>query len=320
MALVVPRLHALFAPVVGVLLLVKVIVMATSALGTPQVTQETVHDILTRPLQKASVFLSSGVRIIDTKGGNPVRVPLLAGMGSPSWHGENELIDEVDPSFDEIEILPTTMKSVKVLLRFSNELARQAVVEVGSALQQRLVADVAAKIDDALIAGVDSDNDRTVPVGLLNYGGVQSIDGVGAPTLDDLHDAEALALGAEVDPAALRWLMHSRDLVNIRKLKDSGGRYLVTPDPTQPGAYTLLGHQVQVTNRVPITDGVSQIALWDPSKVAVARDIDPTVKVLDQTFGDYDQQALRVVARYDAAALNPEAVVLLNGVEAPTAP
>jgi hypothetical protein len=28
--------------------------------------------------------------------------------------------------------------------------------------------------------------------------------------------------------------------------------------------------------------------------------------VLDQTFGDYDQVALRVVARYDAAPLNPK--------------
>ena len=295
--------------------------MATSALGTPQVTQETVHEILTRPLQKASVFLNSGVRIIDTNGGNPVRVPMLTAMTSPSWHGENELINEVNPTFDEIVLLPHSMKSVKSLTRFSNELARQAVVAVGTALQQRLVADVAGKIDDAFIAGVDeSAGGRTTPVGLLNYTGTQKLDAVGVPSLDDLHDAEALALGAEVDPTALRWLMHSRDLVNIRKLKDSGGRYLVTPDPTQPGAYQLLGHPVQVTNRVPIVAGASKIVLWDPSKVAVARDMDPQVTVLDQTFGDYDQQALRVVARYDAAPLNPEAVVLLNGVEAPTAP
>jgi hypothetical protein len=36
--------------------------------------------------------------------------------------------------------------------------------------------------------------------------------------------------------------------------------------------------------------------------------------VLDQTFGDYDQQALRVVARYDAKPLNAEAVVTIEGV------
>jgi HK97 family phage major capsid protein len=53
------------------------------------------------------------------------------------------------------------------------------------------------------------------------------------------------------------------------------------------------------------------------SQVAVARDQAPSVKVLDQTFGDYDQQALRVTARYDAAPLNATAVVKLTGITIP---
>jgi len=36
--------------------------------------------------------------------------------------------------------------------------------------------------------------------------------------------------------------------------------------------------------------------------------------VLDQTFGDFDQQAIRVVARYDAAPVNDEAVIALTGI------
>ena len=40
----------------------------------------------------------------------------------------------------------------------------------------------------------------------------------------------------------------------------------------------------------------------------------PTVKILDQTFGDYDQQAIRVTARYDAQPLNPKAIVKLTGI------
>ena len=50
------------------------------------------------------------------------------------------------------------------------------------------------------------------------------------------------------------------------------------------------------------------------SQVAVARDQAPSVKILDQTFGDFDQQALRVTARYDAAPLNAQAVVVLSGI------
>jgi HK97 family phage major capsid protein len=48
--------------------------------------------------------------------------------------------------------------------------------------------------------------------------------------------------------------------------------------------------------------------------IAVARDLAPSVKILDQTYADFDQMAIRVVARYDAAPLNAQAVVVLRGV------
>jgi hypothetical protein len=38
---------------------------------------------------------------------------------NPSWHGENELISEVDADWDEVTLLPSTRKSVKTLTRFS---------------------------------------------------------------------------------------------------------------------------------------------------------------------------------------------------------
>lgn len=57
-------------------------------------------------------------------------------------------------------------------------------------------------------------------------------------------------------------------------------------------------------------------AILAPGQIAVARDSSPSVKILDQTFGDYDQQAIRVTARYDSAPLNAEAIVTLTGITA----
>ncbi|WP_099022633.1 phage major capsid protein [Mycolicibacterium palauense] len=292
--------------------------MALETTTTTELTQEQVQKILVQPLEQASVFLASGVRIFDTNG-SAVRIPKQAPPTTPSWHGENELIDDVNPEFGEVVLLPDTMQSVKCLVKFSNELARQSVVSLDAALRQRLVTDVAATLDSAFIASTVTDG--SVPTGILAYDGRQSMTGVGAVTIDDLHDAEGLALAANVDPAALRWLMTSRDFVAIRKLKASGsGEYMVQPDPTEAGAYRLLGHPVTVTNRIPSDLGAgsdeSAAVLFDASQVAVARDLAPTVKILDQTFGDYDQMAIRVVARYDAAPLNAEAVVTLEGITA----
>lgn len=299
--------------------------MALSTTGNgPILSPEQVTNILVVPVQKKSIFLSlPGLRIIDSHG--PVRVPLLTGSDDPSWHGENEKIDEVETTFDEVWLLEPSIKSIKSLNRYSNELARQSVADAISAIQQRMVNDVAGKIDTTFFTGDGAAvaGQRTEPLGLLHYADVQEMTAVGAPSIDDLHDAEGLALGAEVDPAALVWVMNSRDFVNLRKLKDNGGRYLIQPDVTESGRYQLLGHPVFVTNRLPSDLGTgtneSNIVLMDPSKIAVARDLAPSLTVLPELYGDHDQGAIRVVCRYDAAVLDPDGVVILRGVTAPAA-
>lgn len=298
--------------------------MASSTATAPELTQEQVQKILVKPLEQASVFLAAGPRIFDVTAAGVVRIPKLVTMGTPAWHGENELITEVDPDFGEVRLLDG-VKSVKSITRFSNELARSSVVALDSALRDKMVLDVAARIDTAFIAGTGDpvDGKNTTPLGILNYPGVQVIPAVGAPTLDDLLDAVALTYSANVDTGRLRWMMTSRDFIALRRLKDTTGKYLLQPDATQDAVFRLLGIPVTVTNRIPIvddpatttvTEALSTIVLADFSQIAVARDLAPSVKLLDQTYADFDQQAIRVVARYDAAPLNPAAVVLLRGV------
>ena len=283
--------------------------------ATPELTAEQVQRVLVKPLEAASTFLSSGVRIIDTAG--PLRLPKLAAPTSPGWHGENEQITEVNPDFGEVQLLPSTIESVKTLTRFSNELARQSVVALDQALKDRLVADVAAVLD-AQFWGASDGATATVPEGILNYAG-QTIASVGALTLDDLLDAEDKALSANVDPASLKWAMTSRELTALRKIKTATGsnQYVLQPDPTRAGGYVIFGKPVIVTNRIPDTAGTPKtgnLILADFSQIVVARDTAPSVKILDQTFADYDQQAIRVTARYDVAPLNADAIISLTGI------
>lgn len=286
-----------------------------TAVATPELTAEQVQRVLVQPLEAASTFLASGVRIIDTAG--PLRLPKLAAPTSPGWHGENEQISEVNPDFGEVALLPSTIESVKTLTRFSNELARQSVVALDQALKDRLVADVAAVLDTQFW-GASNGASSTVPQGILNYAGL-SITGVGTLTLDHLLDAEDKALSANVNPASLKWAMTSRELTKLRKIKTATGsnQYVLQPDPTRAGGYTIFGKPVIVTNRIPDTTGTpntGNLILADFSQIVVARDSSPSVKVLDQTFADFDQQAIRVTARYDVAPLNANAIVKLTGI------
>lgn len=289
--------------------------MAVSTANTPELTAEQVQSILVQPLEQASVFLAAGPRIFDTDG-SPVRVPKLGGATDIEWYGENEQITDKDVDFDEVTLLPSTIKSVKTLTRFSNELARQSVVSLDAAIKDRLVKDVADKLDAAFIAGTGDTG--TTPVGILNYADTQEIDTVGTIGFDALLDAWGLLLGANANTASAKWLMRPETFVALRKIKQGTGsnQYVLTPDPTQDGVFRLFGSQVIVTNRIPVDTDETSAVLADFSQIAVARDQAPTVKILDQTFGDYDQQAIRVTARYDAQPLNPEAIVKLTGITA----
>lgn len=281
--------------------------MAMDVATTQELTREQVQNLLIKPLEDTSVFLSAGPRIFDTNG-SPVRIPKLGGATSPAWHGENEQITDVDMDFDEVTLLPSTIKSVKTLTRFSNELARQSIVSLDATIKDRLVKDVADKLDAAFLTGTGGTPAGTEPVGILNYAGVQELDA--ALSLDTLIDAWGLLLSANANTKAAKFLMHPSDFVALRKVKQGTGsnQYVLTPDPTQDGVFRLFGSQVIITARIPAGKSV----LADFSQIAVARDQAPTVKILDQTFGDYDQQAIRVTARYDAAPLNPEAIVLIG--------
>ena len=282
-------------------------------IATTELTAEQVQKILVKPLEAASVFLAAGPRIFDTAG--PLRIPKAPKASDVSFVGENELIPEVNPDFDEVRLLPSTMKSLKTLTRYSNELARQSVVALDAALKDRLVADVAAKIDSQFLSA--SGDGITTPKGLFAYTGIQTLAVGGALNLDHLLTAWGMALGENVNMASLKWFLTPGDFVSLRKVKDTTGQYLLQPDPTADGVFRLWGAPVIISARVPNTTGATptgRAALVDMSQIAVARDAAPSVKVLDQTFGNYDQQAIRVTARYDAAPLNPKAVVTLTGI------
>ena len=283
--------------------------MASSTTTAAALTAEQVSTILTKPLEQRSIFMAAGPTIFDTNG-SPVRIPAMPASQQDElqWVGENELIPEVDPEFGETELLPSTMKSVKTITRYSNELARQSIVSLDKVLQDRLVADVAGKLD-AQFLSAEGDG-ITTPRGLFAYEGVEDVAVSGEFNVDTLLAAQGVALEANVDLSRLALFVRPGDLMALRGLKDNDGRYLLQWDATEAGGYRILGMNAFVSAHVP--EGRAAIA--DMSQIAVARDLDPTVKILTERYADYDQQAIRVVARYDAGPLNPAGIVTMSGI------
>jgi HK97 family phage major capsid protein len=277
--------------------------MATETTATNSTLLQTqVANILVQPLEAASIVLSSGVRIFDSAG--PLRIPKLTAGASVGFVAEGASIPEADVSFGEVSLMPSTLKSLKVLIRFTNELLRQSIIGLDSVLRQRLVTDVSNALDDALLKGTGTSN--TIK-GLINQSGVQT-SVLNTADADSLLDALALASAANVTPN--RWFISGADFIALRKLKEATGskKYLLESDVTSGPTYRLFGIPVTVTNKL----ATGKAVLADTSQIAVARDIAPTVKLLDQTFATTDEQAIRVVTRYDIGLLHPEAVVVLT--------
>ncbi|MGE2835123.1 phage major capsid protein [Mycobacterium sp. SMC-4] len=133
---------------------------------------------------------------------------------------------------------------------------------------------------------------------------------------DSLIDGLAAAQGNHVNPT--HWVMTPASFAAIRKIHvgTDDRRYVIEPNTIANGVgFQLFGLPVIITDFIPNTGtapGKARVALADMSMVVVARDVNAEVKILDQTFGDYDSIGIRCVARFDVAVLQAKAVTLLT--------
>lgn len=272
--------------------------------------QSQVASLLVQPLEQVSTFLAAGPVVLDSS--SPVRVPRIVNGVTAGFVAEGAQISDGDVAFDEVTLLPSTLKGLKVLVKLSNELIRTSVVGLEAVLRTRLVTDVANALDAALWDGTGTSN---------TIKGILRQTGIATGTLDltdpdSLIDGLATAQGNKVTPT--HWVMTSASFAAIRKIKVGTGdaRYVIDPNTIQNGTeLRLLGLPVIVTDNIANTGtapGKARVALVDFSKVVVARDVNAEVKILDQTWGDFDSIGIRVVSRWDTALLQSKAVTLLT--------
>lgn len=269
--------------------------------------QEQVASVLVEPLTAASVILGASPGPAVFQSSEPLRIPTMTGTFNPSWVGENELIpDDETADFGEIELMPTSRKSIKTIVRVSNELIRMAKIGVAGVLQNRVVTDVRDKLDTALLMG---DGVGDTVTGILEQPDVTKAPFDPADP-DTILDGLAYLAGNEITPNRL--IMNGGDFFAIRKLKDADGRGLLQTDLTGEAAYRLHGVPVSVSNKVP----AGRAVLADMSQIAVVRDEDARVTLLPERYAEYDQMGIRVTTRYDLGLIRPEGVLILDSAAA----
>jgi HK97 family phage major capsid protein len=98
-------------------------------------------------------------------------------------------------------------------------------------------------------------------------------------------------VAAEVNPN--QWFINGADFITLRKVKQASGskKYALESDLTKDATYRLFGIPVTVTNKLP--EGTAVLA--DMSQVAIARDLAPSVTVLNELYARTDETGLRIV-------------------------
>jgi HK97 family phage major capsid protein len=173
-------------------------------------------------------------------------------------------------------------------------------------IQQRVVEDTALVLDGSLWNGSGASN--TIK-GILQVSGIAGGATLDLTDPDSIIDGLTVARQNFVQPTRLA--MQAATFSALRKLRVSttDHRYIFNADNAFVAAgENLFGLPVIITSHVP----ANAVAIVDFSRVVVARDVDASVTVLDQTFGAEDSIGIRAVTRYDVCLTNPHAVTLLT--------
>jgi HK97 family phage major capsid protein len=296
-----------------------------SGIGTAgagaELTSEQVQRILVNPLQAQSVVLRAGSRVFDGQG-DPIVIPKLAPLSAVGLTAENVAVPEGDPTFSEVTLLLSTLKSFKRGYKISNELVRHSVLAIATVMGRAIVERTALEVDSAFLTGTGTSNTLTGFTSMAGTSGITLGAGV-VPSVDNLLDAQGslLAANASLDTAA--WFGHPDMFTRLRKIREGAGTgsyMLMQSDAgiasgtvTGPGSsFRLLGVPFYPTTQLPGTQAGGKLVLADMAQVAVGRDMAPSLGVFTETFADFDQLYLRVVARYDIKPLNAAGIYIIT--------
>ncbi len=127
---------------------------------------------------------------------------------------------------------------------------------------------------------------------------------------DRLVDALTASLDAYANPRF--WIINAQTIGVLRKLKDTQGHPLLSPDTTVQGAEQILGRTVIPAPAGAIPHGAA--LLVDPATICVGVDLTGYMRILLETYAANDQTGLLIVSRFDAGVTIPAGLVVIEGL------
>lgn len=245
------------------------------------------------------------VRIIPMRR-DVMKIPELLSGPDVYWTAENAAKTTTTAHFSERTL---TVKKMAAIIYASDELIEDSTeIDIVNLIIRLFSERIADKEEEAIIAG----NGTTQPTGLETARSAGTISAIAAVTqdYDDILDLEH-SLPAKYSNQAV-FLANRNTIKELRKLKDTNGRYQWQPSPAAGQPATLGGKPVYEVNY--LGNGIVYFGDFKQGYFLGDRKM-MTVKITQdsETAFTKDQTAIRVVHRIAGNVGNPRAIRALTG-------
>lgn len=178
------------------------------------------------------------------------------------------------------------------LTLIGKSVVNNAIVDVVSFVIDQMSEEIAIFLEKELLAGTGSNT----ATGALSTTNTLKAGSTTKITTDNLVALQTKV--KQVYQAKACWTMHPETFLEVKKLKDSNGRYLLQDDLTQEIPYRLLGKPVYLSDNMPtIASGAKPVLYGDYTGLSVNMRENVQIQVLNEKYAT--QHAVGVVAWFE---------------------
>lgn len=205
-------------------------------------------------LRNSTVMVGLGVQTLSGLIGD-VAIPRRSGVASTGYlSSETAALSQAESTFDQISMSPKTLGT---LSKFSRNMLIQSTPGIEDLVRTDILDGINVGLDLGILNGSGSSGQ---PTGIMQTSGIGSVamgTNGGAITVDALVDLETAMMedNAAVNADSISYVTNAKVLGAIKKLKTSGGEYLVNNNLQAIGRggtpVVVNGYPLAMTNQVP---------------------------------------------------------------------
>ena len=247
------RSGSLFIPYSGLVQRATYVTSGATTGGNIVATDLLADDFI-EALRNSTVMVGLGVQTLSGLIGD-VAIPRRSGVASTGFlSSETAALSQAESTFDQISMTPKTLGT---LSKFSRNMLIQATPGIEDLVRRDISDGINLGIDLGILNGTGSSGQ---PTGIMQTSGIGSVamgTNGGAITVDALVDLETAMMedNAAVNADAISYVTNAKVMGAIKKLKTSGGEYLVNNNLQALGRgatpIAVNGYPLAMTNQVP---------------------------------------------------------------------